>query len=183
MRSLELDEGSAVLQQLDGLALAPATYVLRHQLLAVEHADDLIVGDERQGPLGELGRDGVVVPVESEEGGFAHVDGQDHVGHRQRDGQGQEALAFLREAVGDGALRPDRMRSGVGDLINEAEQFSVALLDARDGACRQARQRSRARSRAEVRQGSSAGAFTRRGAGDRHTVNGYLQSIQLLVII
>src|ERR1017187_8203833 len=126
------DDLRAMLMRLDFLALAPIPLVLSHHGLPTQNAYALIVGHQGQGLLNAVGRHRVEVGIEASKGCL--VDGYrlDEVGCWQGIGHTDEPPLLLGQAVGDGFLAELRVGHGMSNIVDEGQQFAVALLDAVD---------------------------------------------------
>ena len=123
-----------MLGHLDALVPSPAAGVPRDLHRAVEQPHRRVVGDERERLAGvDRGRR-VAVGVEVDEGGLVDGGGLHEVRLGERIGQGEQPRPLLGEHVDDPPLGPSRMRSGVGDLVEEDEELGVAVLQIADGA-------------------------------------------------
>jgi hypothetical protein len=127
--ALVLEQLGAMLGRLDLLVPSPAAYVSRHLLVAVRQAHSGVTGDERQ-RLPTVHRwSRIRVGVEMHEGGLVDGDGQDEVRLGERVGQREQALPLLGEHLLDASLGPPRVRTRIGDLVQEDEQLGTAALD------------------------------------------------------
>jgi hypothetical protein len=87
---------SAMRGDLEHLAAAPRARVLGDHRLAIEHADRVVVDDERADLLGVVARDGVAIGVDAHGRLAIDLDRLDARGLGQRIGERQEAVPARR---------------------------------------------------------------------------------------
>src|SRR5262249_31374461 len=97
-------EGAEVARVLDLASLLPRALMTGDLLVAVEHADDGVRGDERQRLAYERVRDRVGVPVEADVRRLAARDGLHVVAGHRVCGQREQALLLLGERDSHRAL-------------------------------------------------------------------------------